>query len=126
MQDAANEAVTLQAAALPDLICTTTADIQANQTIAELPLGHPWLQLITPPKWQTTGLQPNATITPTQDDSPEAVCKIVANAPIGPNEMILVQDAEEPGVSPIQIVGQFDGSSLRDEGVGGAGYVICN
>lgn len=63
MQDTANDAVTLQSAALPDLICTTTTAIQSDQTIAMLPLGHPWLRLLTPPKWQAIGLNPNATIT---------------------------------------------------------------
>ena len=46
MQTAANEAVTLHSAALPDLVCTATTPIAPDQPIAVLPLGHPWLSLI--------------------------------------------------------------------------------
>lgn len=38
--------------------------------------------------------------------------------------MILVRANEEPNQQTIQIVGQFDGSCFREEGLGGAGYVI--
>ena len=48
MQTTTNEAVTLHSAALLDLICTATTSIAPNQPIAVLPLGHPWLSLITP------------------------------------------------------------------------------
>ena len=54
MQTTANEAVTLHSAALPDLVCTALTFIAPDQPIAVLPLGHPWLSLITPagPGWQ--------------------------------------------------------------------------
>ena len=123
-----NEAVSLQSAALPDLICTATTAIQDGQTIAILSVGHPWLRLITPPQWQTAGLLPNATITRAQSDPTqdivEETCAIVALKPIEPDEMILVNDRPEPSNTVIQLVGQFDGSCLREEKIGGAGYVI--
>ena len=128
MKETSNEAVSLQSAALPDLICTATTTIQDGQTIAVLSVGHPWLRLITPPHWQTAGLLPNATITRTQSDPiqdlVEETCAVVALKPIEPDEMILVHDRPEPSNTVIQLVGQFDGSCLREEKLGGAGYVI--
>ena len=96
MQETANKAVSLQSVALPDLICTTTTAIQPNQTIAVLPVGHPWLRLITPPTWQTAGLLPNASITHVQGESPEEAaeetCTLVSLRRIEPDEMIPVND----------------------------------
>ena len=128
LQTASNEAVNLQSAMLPDLICTATSSIQSGQTIAILTVGHPWLRLITPPQWQTYGLLPNAIITRTQRDpsqsAPEETCAIEALRPIEPDEVILAKDRHEPSDALIQLVGQFDGSCLREEKIGGAGYVI--
>ena len=128
LKETPNEAVSLQSATLPDLICTATTAIQDGQTIAVLSVGHPWLRLITPPQWQTASLLPNATITRAQSDpikdTVEETCAIVALKPIEPDEMILVNDRPEPSNTVIQLVGQFDGSSLREEKIGGAGYVI--
>ena len=119
-----NEAVTLHSAALPDLICTATTAIASGQTIATLPLGHPWLRLVAPPKLHSVGLCPNACLIPLPQDSSDTLCKVVSTQPIGLNEMILVRAEEETCQPSIQIVGQFDGSCLREEGLGGAGYVI--
>ena len=128
MQVTSNEAVNLQSVALPDLICTTTTAILEGQTIEVLSVGHPWLRLITPPHWQTAGLFPNATITHTQEgptkEAAENTCTITALRPIESGEMVLVNDRTEPSDTVVQLVGQFDGSSLRDEKIGGAGYVI--
>ena len=128
LKETANEAVSLQSVTFPDLICTATTAIQDGQTIAVLSVGHPWLRLITPPQWQTAGLLPNATITRAQGDptkdTAEDTCAIVALRSIEPDEMILVNDRPEPSNTTIQLVGQFDGSSLREEQIGGAGYVI--
>ena len=44
MQVTNNDAVTLQAVMLPDLLCTATTAIAPHQVIATLPLGHPWLR----------------------------------------------------------------------------------
>ena len=54
----------------------------------------------------------------------DETCAIVALKPIEPDEMILVNDRPEPSDTIIQLVGQFDGSCLREERIGGAGYVI--
>ena len=60
MQATNNEAVTLQSVMLPDLMCTATTAISSSQIIATLPLGHPWLRLISPSGPHTQALQPNA------------------------------------------------------------------
>ena len=64
MQVTNNDAVTLQSVMLPDLICTGTAAIAPQQIIATLPLGHPYLRLISPPRAHTVGLHPNAQLVP--------------------------------------------------------------
>ena len=125
MQTTNNEAVTLQSVALPDLICTATTAIAPEQTIAALPLGHPWLSLITPTRARFAGFHPNSIIKPACPSSPASMCIVTALQHIGPDEMILacpVDDAQNQ--PPIQIVGQFDGSSQREERIGGAGYVV--
>ena len=124
MQTTNNEAVTLHSAALPDLICTATTALATGQIIATLPLGHPWLSLIAPPSTYPVGFCPNAKITPSRSDSPESLCTVIALQPIGPNEMILVGTNDETCQPSIQIVGQFDGSCVREERLGGAGFVI--
>ena len=128
LKETSNEAVSLQSVALPDLICTATTAIQDGQTIAVLSVGHPWLRLIIPPQWQSAGLLPNATITRAQGDptkdTAEDTCAVIALKSIEPDEMILVNNRPEPSNTVIQLVGQFDGSSLREEQIGGAGYVI--
>ena len=50
--------VTLHSAALPDLVSTATTAIAPNQPIAVLPLGHPWLSLITPTGARCVGFHP--------------------------------------------------------------------
>ena len=106
MQTTNNEAVTLQSVALPDLICTATTAIAPEQTIAALPLGHPWLSLITPTRARFAGFHPNAIITPACPNSPTSMCFVTALQHIGPDEMIFVcpvDDAQKQ--PPIQIVG---------------------
>ena len=124
MEVTCNEAVTLQAAALPDLFCTAIKPIAPGQEIAVLPLGHPWLRLISLPPMQTTGLAPSATIRASQQDTQDAPCHIVATAAISQGDIILASTGTEPSQGAIQIVGQFDGSCFHDEQIGGAGYVI--
>ena len=125
MQTTNNEAVTLHSAALPDLICTATTAIAPNHTIATLPVAHPWLRLITPSGTRAAGLCPNATITPAETTSNVPLCAVTATQSIGPNELILAcPPDEEQSVPSIQIVGQFDGSCLREHTLGGAGYVV--
>ena len=125
MQTTTNEAVTLHSAALPDLVCTATTTIAPNQPIAVLPLGHPWLSLITPTRARCVGFHPNAKIVPACTDSPDALCTVTALQSISPDEMILAIPPDDTQLEPsIQIVGQFDGSCLREETLGGAGYVV--
>ena len=124
MEVTCNEAVTLHSAALPELFCTATEPISPGQTIATLPLGHPWLGLITLPQMQSAGLVPNATIASPPQNAPDTPCQIIATLPIGRSDIILARTIEEPDQLTIQIVGQFDGSCFREEEVGGAGYVI--
>ena len=125
MQTTNNEAVTLQSVALPDLICTATTAIAPEQTIAALPLGHPWLSLITPTRARSAGFHSNATIKPACPNSPVSMCIVTALQHIGPDEVILACPIDDTQNQPsIQIVGQFDGSSQREERIGGAGYVV--
>ena len=116
MQTTSNEAVTLHSAALPDLLCTATTSIAPEQVIAALPLGHPWLSLITPTRALSAGFHPNAIIKPACLNSPDSLCTITALQHIGPDEVILAGPlGDTPNQPSIQIVGQFDGSSLREE-----------
>ena len=124
MEVTCNEAVTLQAAALPDLFCTATKPITPGQEIAVLPLGHPWLRLISLTPMQAPGLAPNATIRASGQDTQDAPCHIVATATINQGDIIIAPAVAEPNQRVIQIVGQFDGSCFHDEQIGGAGYVI--
>ena len=125
MQTAANEAVTLHSAALPDLVCTALTSIAPDQPIAVLPLGHPWLSLIAPARARVAGFRPNAKIVPACLNSPDSLCTVTALQSISPNELILaIPPDDTPSEPSIQIVGQFDGSCMREETVGGAGYVI--
>ena len=87
-----NEAVTLQAAALPDLFCTAIKPIAPEQEIAVLPLGHPWLQLISPPPMRSTNLAPNATIQASELPTPNAPCRIVATTNINPGDIVIVPE----------------------------------
>ena len=105
MQTTNNEAVTLHSAALPDLVCTATTTIAPNQPIAALPLGHPWLSLITPARARSAGFHPNAKIEPACTDSPDSLCNITALQSIGPDEMILALPSDDNQSWPsIQIV----------------------
>ena len=125
MQTAANEAVTLHSAALPDLVCTALTSIAPDQPIAVLPLGHPWLSLIAPARARVAGFRPNAKIVPACPNSPDSFCTITALQSVSPNELILaIPPDDTPSEPSIQIVGQFDGSCMREETLGGAGYVI--
>ena len=125
MQTTNNEAVTLQSVARPDLICTATTAIAPEQTIAALPLGHPWLSLITPTRARSAGFRSNAIIKPACPTSRVSVCIVTALQHIGPDEVILACPIDDTQNQPsIQIVGQFDGSSQREERIGGAGYVV--
>ena len=125
MQTTSNEAVTLHSAALPDLVCTATTVIAPNQPIAALPLGHPWLSLIAPTRARSAGFHPNAKIRPVCTASPNPLCTVIALRSIGPNEIILAFPSDDMQLRPsIQIVGQFDGSCLREDTLGGAGYVV--
>ena len=125
MQTTANEAVTLHSAALPDLVCTATILIAPDQPIAVLPLGHPWLSLIAPARARIAGFRPNAKIVPACPNSPDSFCTVTALQPISPNELILaIPPGDTPSEPSIQIVGQFDGSCMHEDELGGAGYVI--
>ena len=125
MQTTNNEAVTLHSAALPDHICTATTAIAPEQTIAALPLGHPWLSLIAPTRARFAGFHPNAIIKPACPNSPVSLCTVTALQHIGPDEVILACSIDDTQNQPsIQIVGQFDGSCQREELLGGAGYVV--
>ena len=125
MQTAANEAVTLHSAALPDLVCTATTLIAPDQPIAVLPLGHPWLSLIAPARARVAGFRPNAKIVPACPDSPDSFCTVTALQSISPDELILaIPPGDTPSEPSIQIVGQFDGSCMHEDELGGAGYVI--
>ena len=124
MEVTCNEAVTLQAAALPDLFCTATKPIAPGQEIAVLPLGHPWLRLISLPPMQVPHLAPNATIRASEQDTQDAPCHIVATTDINQGDIIITPAAANPNQSIIQIVGQFDGSCFHEEQIGGAGYVL--
>ena len=125
MQTAANEGVTLHSAALPDLVCTATTSIAPDQPIAVLPLGHPWLSLIAPARARVAGFRPNAKIVPACPNSPDSFCTVTALQSVSPNELILaIPPDDTPSEPSIQIVGQFDGSCMREETLGGAGYVI--
>ena len=125
MQTTNNEAVTLQSAALPDLLCTATVAIAPGQTIAALPLGHPWLSLISPTRAHAAGFHSNAIIKPSCPNSRDSMCMVIALQHIGPDEVILACPIDDtPNQSSIQIVGQFDGSSQREERMGGAGYAV--
>ena len=125
MQTTANEAVTLHSAALPDLVCTALTSIAPDQPIAVLPLGHPWLSLIAPAGARVAGFRPNAKIVPACPNSPDSVCTVTALQSISPNELILATPPDHaPSEPSIQIVGQFDGSCMHDDALGGAGYVI--
>ena len=125
MQTTANEAVTLHSAALPDLVCTATILIAPDQPIAVLPLGHPWLSLIAPARARIAGFRPNAKIVPACPNSPDSFCTVTALQPISPNELILAIPPGDTLSEPsIQIVGQFDGSCMHEDELGGAGYVI--
>ena len=125
MQNTVNEAVTLHSAALPDLLCTATTAISPAQTIATLPLGHPWLRLIAPTKACSAGFRLNAAIQPVFPRSPASVCSVIALQHISPDEVIFADPCDHTQAPPsIQIVGQFDGSHQREELIGGAGYVI--
>ena len=125
MQTAANEAVTLHSAALPDLVCTAITSIAPDQPIAVLPLGHPWLSLIAPARARVAGFRPNAKIVPACPNSPDSFCTVTALQSISPNELILaIPPDDTPSEPSIQIVGQFDGSCMHEDSLGGAGYVI--
>ena len=125
MQTAANEAVTLHSAALPDLVCTAITSIAPDQPIAVLPLGHPWLSLIAPARARVAGFRPNAKIVPACPNSPDSFCTVTALHSISPNELILaIPPDDTPSEPSIQIVGQFDGSCMHEDSLGGAGYVI--
>ena len=125
MRTTDNEAVTLQSAALPDLLCTATVAIAPEQTIAALPLGHPWLSLISPTRAHSAGFHSNAIIKPSCPNSRDSMCMVIALQHIGPDEVILARPSDDtPNQSSIQIVGQFDGSSQREERLGGAGYAV--
>ena len=53
------------------------------------------------------------------------MCIVTAFQHIGPDEVILACPLDDTQNQPsIQIVGQFDGSSQREERIGGAGYVV--
>ena len=96
-----------------------------NQPIAVLPLGHPWLSLITPTRARFVGFHPNAKIVPACTDSPDSLCTVTALQSISPDEMILAIPSDDTQLEPsIQIVGQFDGSCLREETLGGTGYIV--
>ena len=125
MQTAANEAVTLHSAALPDLVCTAITPIAPDQPIAVLPLGHPWLSLIAPARARVAGFRPNAKIAPACPHSPDSFCTVTALQSISPNELILaIPPDDTPSEPSIQIVGQFDGSCMHEDELGGAGYVV--
>ena len=99
--------------------------IAPEQIIAALPLGHPWLSLITPTRARFAGFHSNAIIKPACPNSPVSMCIVTALQHIGPDEVILACPIDDTQNQPsIQIVGQFDGSSQREERIGGAGYVV--
>ena len=53
------------------------------------------------------------------------MCMIIALQHISPDEVILACPIDDtPNQSSIQIVGQFDGSSQREERMEGAGYAV--
>ena len=58
-------------------------------------------------------------------NSPDSFCTVTALQPISPNELILaIPPGDTPSEPSIQIVGQFDGSCMHEDELGGAGYVI--
>ena len=125
MQTTSNEAVTLQSVFLPDLICTATTAIAPLQSIATLPLGHPWLGLISPACATSAGLRPNSRLVSKSSDTQNPLCEIITLRSIAADEMILVcPPKESPDGKIIQVVGHFDGSCHGTELLGGAGYVI--
>ena len=124
MQITHNEAV-IQSVALPDVVCTATSALDPEQPVATLPLGHPWLKLISPTNAHRAGLQTNVCIESADNEPQPSLCQIIAIRPIGVDQMILADPPDKgQNKTPIQIVGQFDGSCHRTERLGGAGYVI--
>ena len=114
MQITNNDAVTLQSVMLPDLLCTATTAIAPQQIIATLPLGHPWLRLISPTSTQTAGLCSNAKLVPRPSDNHTLLCDVVARKPIGFDAMILAHPTGlATDTDSVQLVGQFDGSCHR-------------
>ena len=60
-------------------------------------------------------ISPNAKIVPACTDSPDSLCTVTALQSISPDEMILAIPSDDTQLEPsIQIVGQFDGSCLRE------------
>ena len=62
---------------------------------------------------------------PVCPDSPDSPCTVTALQSISPNELILaIPPDDTPSEPSIQIVGQFDGSCMHEDELGGAGYVV--
>ena len=96
-----------------------------EQPVATLSLGHPWLKLIMPTNAHRAGLRANVRIEPTDNEPQPSLCQIIATRPIGVGQMILADPPDRgQNKTPIQVVGQFDGSCHRREQLRGAGYVI--
>ena len=101
MQITNNEAVTLQSVALPDVVCTATAVLGPEQPVATLPLGHPWLKLISPTNAHRAGLQANVRIEPAGNEPQPSSCQIIAIRPIGVDQMILADPPIEDRTKPL-------------------------
>ena len=85
----------------------------------------PWLKLISPTNAHRAGLQANVRIESADNEPLPSLCQIIAIRPIGVDQTILADPPDKgQNKTPIQIVGQFDGSCHRTEQLGGAGYVI--
>ena len=94
MQITHNEAV-IQSVALPDVVCTATSALDPEQPVATLPLGHPWLKLISPTNAHRAGLQTNVCIESADNEPQPSLCQIIAIRPIGVDQMILADPPDK-------------------------------
>ena len=102
MQTTVNAAVTLHSAALPDLLCTATTAIAPEQTIATLPLGHPWLR----PHSSNESMFLQASASMPQSNlsalAPLPPCvNVIALRHISPDEVIFADPANKHTSSPL-------------------------
>ena len=110
----------ISCALAPARACFTREAVEANQTVAVVPLGSEPLQLIQQTIQVGTGISPNVLLSTFQCECGDYHCRIMALQPIGTDEVL----SSCLNSDKTTLLVQFDGSCHADTGTGGAGAAL--